>query len=117
MNAAKKAARKRIKGLVSKWHELLGLDVLGISVEHTFLDNENGDTIADTTAQWEYRKAHIRWYLPCAISLDDAELETTVVHELVHVLLAPMEHNEDNEEKLNEFAVETMTLALLKAVQ
>ena len=121
MNAAKKAARKQIKGLVSKWHELLGFDALGITIEHRYIDglrNEDEATvIADTEAQWEYRQATIRWFLPAVCRLDKDEIESTVLHEFIHVLNNPAEKNPDEDEKLVEFSAETLTLAVLNVAR
>lgn len=113
---------RRIQRMALKWEKLLGFDKLGTKVDHRFLEafRERGEEdepliIADTTAYWEYRSACIRWFLPAAIRLDDAALENAVLHELVHVLVNPMECRltDEKDTDLNEFTVETITLAIM----
>ena len=117
MNHAKKKARKRVQALAAKWHFLLGFDKMGYTIEHRYIDGLRSDdeatVIADTECQWEYRQACIRWFLPAVARLDDWEIESTVVHEFVHVLNNSAESNPDEDEKLKEFACESLALAFL----
>lgn len=107
---------KRIQDYVDIWEPML--DLPGVDVEHVFLPRvaeEDHTMVADTSASWEYRCATIRWYLGRVATLDDNDLENSVVHEYVHVLLAVMEkhlperyRNSEN----SEHAVENITRAL-----
>lgn len=77
------------------WEDRLG--IAHWTLEHAFLDSfdneaEGGDdfkTTALTEARWQYLTAKIKWFLPSAVRHSDTELEKILVHELVHVLLAP----------------------------
>ena len=63
-------------------------------VGHTFLDisHPTDDSIvAETSANWQYREADIRWYMDKVITLSDSQLNRTIVHELTHVHLSPLE--------------------------
>lgn len=78
----------RVNALAKKWEPML--DLPGINVEHRFVNTRGEDdplTAADTEVKWEYRWAVIRWYVPTLASMDDAELESVLVHEYCHVLL------------------------------
>lgn len=110
---APEISSERIKRYAGKWQELLGLS--HVTIKHTMLGNvhdESPDVVADTKAYWEYRNAEITWYLGKVATLSDETLEGTVVHELVHVLLAPMEsHIPEKYNEQSEFTVENVTRA------
>src|SRR5258708_5906443 len=72
-------------------------------------------TVAITTTTWQYRHTVIKWYVPACEDNDDDFLENIVVHELVHVLIAPLV-NVNNEKELplqHEYATECLSRALL----
>ena len=107
----------RIERLASEWEPRL--DLPGITVIHRYFENFGGDNdsgiIAETEVHYVYRDAVIRWYMPAVVRLDDTDLEDCLVHEYVHVLIAPMELHipEKFKGEQNEFAVENMARALL----
>jgi hypothetical protein len=107
----------RITDLLDKWQGPLGFKWWSIS--HTFLreeDSEEPDTAARCHTRWQYRKANIRFYMPTCAELDDTELEWVVVHELSHVLVAPIEdYSDSNTAQMSEYAVECVARALLFA--
>lgn len=80
-----------VERLAPLWQERMGLG--HYVIEHVFLEGATDDNtiVADTTAFWEYLTAKVKWYLPIAVRLDDHDLETTLVHELAHVLLSSVE--------------------------
>lgn len=85
---------KLIAKLAPIWQTRLGLDHWDI--QHTHIDTYFGDdsgqdhkVTATTHAQWQYMDANIKWYLPSAVRHNDETLEKILIHELVHVLLAP----------------------------
>jgi hypothetical protein len=110
--------RTRIYAIVNEWLDLLEMRWLHITVSCS--DSEHPDdsyTAADTDAKWEYRQAKITFYLPSIANHDDEDLEGIIVHELVHVLLAPMESlRKDSETKQCELAVENTARALIAAM-
>lgn len=83
-----------IKKMAPKWQKRLGLDHW--EIRHVFIDSFDDDqssddykTTAITETRWQYLQAKIKWFLPSAARHSDLELEKVLVHELVHVLLAP----------------------------
>ncbi len=72
-------------------------------------------TAADTDAMWQYRQARINVYLPTVANHVDADLRAVLMHELVHVLINPMESlTKEKHTAQCELAVENVTRALLK---
>lgn len=93
---------KLINKLAPVWQDRLGLNHW--EIEHTFLDTYYGDensedykVTATTHAQWQYLDANIKWYLPSAVRHNDEILEKILLHEFVHVLLAPEQSLVDTE--------------------
>jgi hypothetical protein len=116
-------AKSRIQASVRLWKHLIPP---GWTVRHLFIegkvDTESADVVAETDAAWQYHQATIRWSLPAVAGLDQKYLDATVVHELVHVLLSPMESQLRTDEGdhagivngLCEFTVEAVSLAILR---
>lgn len=117
----RKNLEKRVLVLVDKWAPLMDLGHFEIAnVFHDDLRGEEADdlesTAAATTTAWEYRSASITWYLPAVAAMTDEGLEQVVVHELCHVLLAPLkEALKANTIKVEELATENVARAVLKA--
>ena len=91
-----------------------------VQVVYKFSTKTVGDRVAaETTTDWEYRQASIEFCLPVTILETDLELRRICVHELVHVLAAPMEMQVKDKplsNKLCELAVENLTRALLEVM-
>lgn len=108
-------ARNRIQASVTKWDCLIPG---WCDVDHVFIEglhDEDPDTLAETFANWKYHNAKVKWYLPVACAMTDDYLEGTVVHELVHVLLSPVEQRIPSKyEEQSEFAVESIAKAILR---
>jgi hypothetical protein len=121
MNAEKKAAKARIKDAVRVWAELVppGVDVRHVFIDST-TDTESPDVVAETKTSWEYHEATIRWSLPNAAALDQDTIDAYLVHELVHVMLAPIEllhrGDDNNLNALCEHTVETVARAIIRLV-
>lgn len=103
---------KRIQDVCDRLEDELGLNWQQISLE--FLDSTHADDpliIAETTAEWKYRQAKIRWHLPTAAPLTDDQLERTALHELVHIVLDPIAKELPGKygvDSLNEFVTESI---------
>ena len=105
-----------IQGLVSKWETIFNLPD---SITHYYvpeaLCDEGSDTIAETLCNWEYRSASISWFMGKVATLTDVELERAVVHEMTHVLLAPIErHVAKRYTEQAEFAVENTARLIMR---
>lgn len=110
-------AYNRVLFVTSLWDKTLGVSRVA-QVTHRradiLPDEPNQGIVAETKVSWEYRQASIIWYVPNVCTIDDAELERIVVHEFVHVLIAPMEARvPDKFVKEREFAVQCLTDAIL----
>lgn len=123
---------ERVQGIADSAAEMLGMQYQ-YELTHIFDDGHDGDdavegseipqvytTCAVTTAQWQYKRAQIRWYLPICATHSDESLFTVAVHELVHVLLNPVDSLLPEDEhgwysERNEFATESVTRAILTA--
>lgn len=90
----------KLRQLVSKWANRLGLDRWDLHVEITTLDD---DTSAETRRSPQYDSATIRFQPWMAghgdpptgwpgAPWDDTEIEKTVVHELLHCSMRDIKH-------------------------
>jgi len=106
-------AKERVKKFATKWHELM--DMGWLSLHHTFNPNYNEEEkfiVASTQMDWEYRAGVIDWHLPRVAAISDKTLESVVVHEYVHCLLAPIEVT-TKDSKLAEYTTESLARAML----
>jgi hypothetical protein len=97
-----------IKAYFEKWTKPLGL--LWWTVDILFYDNPSEilrqftvnaeeTTLARTYADWRYGTAKICINLPAFENLDAKEIERTVIHELVHILVNEMREGEIHHEE------------------
>lgn len=106
--------KERIERLTTDWQS--AMDLGWLSIKHLYSENFNEEhlVVAETEADWEYRQAKITWFLPRVAGIDDHALEEVVVHELCHVLTAPIESElSNNKSKQGEYAVECLSRAIL----
>lgn len=84
--------KARVKELIDKWADVFELDQWNMTFMWTrVLNEDNSDCIAKTHGRWQYRHATIEFFLPIVAENDnDDELERTVIHELMHIILLPM---------------------------
>lgn len=89
------ATKKRIRKFVDKWSKPMGLGWFKIDVTYDRNCSRDGShTQAETDmSAWRYHEFTITFYITDVMELSDEELENTVVHELVHCLLAPISCN------------------------
>lgn len=105
--------KARVKALIDKWPEHLGLGWWKLTyVYERELDGEterdnkvaNWVTTFRCRAQWQYSNALITAFLPTIASLSDEDLEQAFVHELCHVLVSemrePKKDHYDHEERV-----------------
>ena len=107
--------RKQINVLVADWRKRLGLNDYTITLTFSRgFCQENPDRGAYTNVFWPYQDAEITFYLE---QLKGAykSLESIVVHELTHILLAPIASNlEPGFEQQHEFTCENIARVFLK---
>ena len=102
--------KKIINKHFAKWIKSLGLRWWHIDVIYyhdpkdivrEFKTDEGTVVLANTWSDWRYGKANIHINLPAFSDLPEDEIETIVVHELVHVLVNEMrEEDIDHEERV-----------------
>lgn len=70
----------------------MGLGWIKIDVWYMRAEREKYPSTGATTRmdRWPYHEFEITWYMPPLSDLKDDELEEVVVHELCHILLAPL---------------------------
>lgn len=84
-----------------------------VTVSNYFADEES-ENIAEVVTSWEYRQAAIIWYTSNVSQLDQKGLDEAAVHELSHILVAPMsDHLPAEHYRLEEFVVESIARAIL----
>jgi hypothetical protein len=76
------------------WQHRLCID--HFEIEHVFLDSYFGDdgeedfkVTAVTECRPQYMQAKIKWFMPSAVRHDLETIESVLIHELAHVVLAP----------------------------
>ena len=89
------------------------MDLGFISIYNHFSDLESKN-IAEVVTNWEYREAGIVWYNQQVRDLSQEELDAAAVHELGHIIVAPMsDHLPARHHKLEEFVVESIAKAIM----
>lgn len=110
--------KKRIQDLVDKWIGPSGFKWWQINLEYSRqFDSDDHEqhaysTTATTHVRWPYHKADITFYMPVVAETDDNELENVFVHELAHLLIAPV-IDEDTDQEKHEYATECIAKALI----
>lgn len=98
-----------LKGFVSKWDEILGLEVSGwhIGITYSWHPPIASDPdapkfgSASSNVDWEYLHGRISFFLPCLLDTPEDELEEIVVHEYMHLMVNEMrETNVKHEERV-----------------
>lgn len=106
------AIEQRVNDLITRLSA--DFDLAWITLHNRF-DPKNEDRILCTTlCDWEYRQASFTWSLPQLAIISDEDLEVVAIHEIVHVLNAPVWESltpkeQDRLGKLNELATENVT--------
>lgn len=107
--------RQRVKTLFEKWVKRLGLGwwtmTCTYSLESPVRDDDRRRKLAECNALWQYLDATITFYLPVTVILTDDELETAVIHELIHVLVNELQQV-DEDRQHEERVVTTLTMAI-----
>jgi len=100
----------RIERRVHHWQAVMDL---GFITVHNFFSDEDPEQTAEVLTNWEYREAAIVWYAK-ANGMTQEEVDEVVVHELGHVIVAPMsDHLPNKHHKLEEFVVSSLTKAIM----
>lgn len=103
--------QKNIEKTVKRWQAIMDL---GFITVHNYFSDEEVEQTAEVVTSWEYREAAIVWYNIHAKELTQDELDAAAVHELGHIIVAPMsDFLPKKHQKLEEFVVESIAKAIL----
>lgn len=108
--------KKRINAFYDKWAPILGMGWYKVNL--LFIrdtDTNEPETAAITSSQSQYRLASIRFFMPIIASQSDEDLEHIIVHELCHILIAPLSQFTTDEPATNyvhEYSTECFAWAL-----
>lgn len=103
--------QNEIIGTTTLFQQVMNLGHIAIS--HTFNTHELSETVAECNTLWEYQSADITWYLK---GHEDMDVENVAVHELTHIILAPIqEHVPRKHEKISEWVTESIAKAIIRA--
>lgn len=107
----------RVRRFWDKWHDAIGMGWWRINLTwDRARDEESPNQLAVTSSSWQYRTGHVTFNLPECAAVDDETLEETVVHELCHILLAPIHDGRDDQAReITEFAVTSTARAIIWA--
>lgn len=97
------------------------IDLPGVTIRHAFLATTHASdttTVAETTCEWQYRRAKIEWFLPALMTNDDAALREIVAHEYAHVLIGSVNDRlKSGSEDHLEIATENVARAIIAALR
>ena len=98
-------ARKKIRKYIDKWQTSLGLGWWKVDVYY-HVDKKHIKKVlgsnrvrAQVNSDWRYSEATIHFNIPAFIYLEDHEIETVVLHELVHILVCEMREGKMHHEE------------------
>lgn len=112
----------RIRALIAKWHEVLGLDAWEITHRYERDNYEvngspNHEAVASASVQWEYMHATISWNMPAVLGETDETLEHIYVHECCHVLVHEAREWDDDDLRASLKHEERVAEAFARAIE
>lgn len=113
-----KTQKARVERLINTLQGQLGMNWWAITHEFIRLREEDEpNTVAMTSTLWEYRSAHVKWFMPSVQEQSDDELREVFIHEMSHILVGPTQDNTtDHARQMTEFAVTNVAKALCWAL-
>lgn len=103
--------QKNIEKTVNRWQTAMNL---GFITVHNYFSDEEVEQTAEVITSWEYREAAIIWYNTHAKQLTQEEIDECAIHELGHIIVAPMsDHLPNKHRKLEEFVVTSIAKAIM----
>lgn len=87
--------KERIMPLIDKWKNMMRLNQLQINIvwDRSYSSEPPNQAASTMMDKWKYLEFDITFYLPACAEENDKAIESLVVHELVHCLLAPISTN------------------------
>lgn len=103
----------RVERTVAKWQTIMDLGYMTIA---NYFSDEEAEQSAEIVTSWEYRQAAIIWYSENIRGIEQDELDQIAIHELGHIVVAPMsDYLPEEHRKLEEFVVEGIAKAILNS--
>ena len=103
---------KRVRKFANKWIGKLQLDLweINLVMENSYEESDNmgyhpqavdgvWEAVMSTSADPWYMVATIYCFLPVIVNMTDARLEESIIHEFMHVYLAPLSSNKHKKEE------------------
>lgn len=114
-----KDQKKRVESLIRKWFKPIGMGWWQVDFHYERERSEqDSTTIGMTTSNWQYRTGDITFFLPTCAEIEDHKLEEAIVHELTHILVAPLQDvSSDASRDITEFTVTSIARALIWSSQ
>lgn len=111
-----KAQEKRVLDLSAVWKPILGLTHWEITYDfyHDAIPGYE-DSSATSAPRWQYLTATIRWNCYDVKEMTNEKLEWTFVHEMAHILVNEMRHDDDGPTPHEERVCSVIASALLAA--
>jgi len=113
--------RKKILKILDKWVRPMGLGWYSISYTWKREHPDNGIGASTEYDLWMYKKITINFDMPILSTISGKELENTVVHELCHILTAPLANNmhlaDSEDEKYRRDLIEQTTESLCDCIK
>lgn len=89
--------KKRIKALIDEFFKPLGFGWYTVDFRYDRdLNGDNTNVAATTHVDWHYMQATITFFVPRISDLTDEELYGVVIHELCHIIVAPLQADPSN---------------------
>lgn len=109
-----KNQQKRVKKYLDKWQKPCGFGWFSINVEFDReRDHDEPGTLGKCWSNWQYRQGTIKFYLPVVEEQRDDELEMSVIHELCHLIVSPLQDFSTPEKReITEYTTTTVAEAL-----
>lgn len=111
--------KKKVDKILDKWVPVIGLSGHRLRYKYLREFNSNKYLIAQVFPLWQYKHHTIEFFMPSIEDIDDSELEEDILHELVHILIAPASGNDAPENKaeseVREYATQCLTYAIIWA--
>lgn len=112
--------KKKVEKIANEWRDIIGLHDHRLRYKFIREKHSEGNTVAQIYPLWQYKHHTLEFYMPTVDECDsDEELEEDILHELVHILIAPASGNDapsnQAEREVREYATQCITYALLWA--
>lgn len=103
-----------VLNLIRKWVPILGLEAWKIDID---LEFRHDYLPCRVSALWAYLHAHLQVNVPLLFTLNDEQLEETIVHELVHVVLSELRDDSKEEDLHEERTATILARAFMRIVK